>query len=162
MGFLTLKASSTYADALQRLASNIEKAYPKRRRLRVGYVLAAIFASLLIITISYIWMPSAPPSTGATRLEIDAPETVDLGSVATVTIRAVDENGNLDTRRTDVVELFLNKGARARLSISKFELKEGEATLTITDNFAEVVVLTATASLGYSALEPDSVTITFR
>jgi len=140
----------------------LRDAYPKPPRLRVRYILAATFASLLIITISYVWMPSVPPSTGATRLKIDAPEIVDVGSVATIAIRAVDENGNVDARRTDVVDLSLNKGAKARLSIYNLELEEGEATLTITDNFAEVVVLTATARLGYSALEPDSVTITFQ
>ena len=161
MGFLDLKGSGC-VDLIQRLTLNIERAYSKTPRLRVRYLLAAILASLLIITIGYIWMPPVPPSTGATRLEIDAPETVDVGSVATVTIRAVDENGNLDTRRTDVVDLSLNKGARARLSISTVELKGGEVAVTITDSFAETVVLTATARLGYSLLESDSVTITFQ
>jgi len=130
--------------------------------IRIEYVLAIFITLLVLLAVYQILAPSMPPApSGATKLTLIAPSTAKVGETVVLTLRAVDESGNIDPRRSDTISLSLNQGTHATIAESTLTLANGEASTTITDEYAEVVTVTASWVSGYSFLEHSTVTIRF-
>lgn len=105
-----------------------------------------------------------PQETGATKLmifhegyNIEQDRTVEL------TIRAVDNDGTIDTSRNDTVELNATSlsylTTRSELSATMFSLQNGTATVSFTGHAQEMVRITASWKSGKSELKPGMITI---
>lgn len=100
-----------------------------------------------------------PTISGATKLmifqegyNIEPDRTVEL------TIRAVDEEGSVDTDREDLVELNITSlsyiTTRSELSSTTLKLQNGTATVLFTGHATEMVRVTANWKDGKSELKP--------
>lgn len=93
----------------------------------------------------------------ATRLLLVAPTSfVHLGQRTELTIKAIDDAGNLDKTRSDFVELNLRSlsysMSTAKLSAPIIRLENGVGSDYISSNIAEVVDVTVTWKEGQYSL----------
>ena len=93
----------------------------------------------------------------ATRLVIFLPPKKGI-SEATITVKAITDDGNIDTTRDDVIELSLNQESGTRFTDSsktlRLTLVNGEVKANVlTKNFNEVVVINANWISGRTPLQ---------
>ena len=130
---------------------------------RLEYVHSGLVLLFLDVTLIFIWNPLPSPSgyVSATRLEVFVADTARVGEQVTVVIRAIDDQGRVDVKRNDLVNVSVGPKASAQLSTSRVALKNGEAALTILGVAPETVTITAAWVSGYSFLDDGEATITF-
>ncbi|MBS7623407.1 hypothetical protein KEJ39_07015 [Candidatus Bathyarchaeota archaeon] len=129
-----------------------------------GYISRrAIVAAALVISVVLSISPTLfSPTVKATKLLVVAPTSfIDLGEPTELTLKAIDELGNLDADRDDLVELSLKpvsySKAMAELSSTSVTLRNGIGHVHILGNVPEVVDVVATWRDGRSPLESSSV-----
>jgi hypothetical protein len=105
------------------------------------------------ITLSFI-----PKDSQATKLVVVASTTfIPLDKPVKLTIKAIDESGNVDVTRNDIVELYLTSVSydkpSAKLTAKKIQLIEGIGSVYIQGEVPEVVDITVQWKEGKSPLE---------
>ncbi|MCJ7761186.1 hypothetical protein MUP59_08640 [Candidatus Bathyarchaeota archaeon] len=105
-----------------------------------------------------------PESTGATRLVIfHEGYNIEVGRSSPLSIRAVDNTGEIDVSRDDLVELNLTSlsymRTAAKLSTTTLKLENGTAQLSIIGTTTEVVRITVNWKSGRSELKSGMLTI---
>jgi len=103
-------------------------------------------------------------STGATRLVIfHEGYNIEVGRSSPLSIRAVDNTGEIDVSRDDLVELNLTSlsymRTAAKLSTTTLKLENGTAQLSIIGTTTEVVRITVNWKSGRSELKSGMLTI---
>lgn len=101
---------------------------PTWRKVRITQtVFAAAILILLIVTpIYYSWPASTKAKATAVKLKITI-NPISEDQISAI-VAAIDESGNLDTTRDDVVELSI-EGSASELEQSRVRLKNGEASV---------------------------------
>ena len=99
--------------------------------------------ALAIVVTSLSSLFASPHSVRATRLLLAAPTSfVRLGQRTELTIRAIDDSGNLDKTRSDFVELSLRSlsysMSTAKLSATIIGLENGVGSVYILSNIARL------------------------
>ena len=133
-----------------------------RPGVRIEYVLSGLVLLFVLLTLYFVWVP--PSSSGyvsATRLELVVPETAAVGDRVIVLVRAVDEQGRLDVKRSDIVDISVSPGAKVELSVTQVTLEKGQAQLTIVGLAPGTVTIIATWTSGYAFLDQGSASVTF-
>jgi len=105
-----------------------------------------------------------PESTGAIRLVIfHEGYNIEVGRSSPLSIRAVDNTGEIDVSRDDLVELNLTSlsymRTAAKLSTTTLKLENGTAQLFIIGTTTEVVRITVNWKSGRSELKSGMLTI---
>jgi hypothetical protein len=113
--------------------------------------------ALAVVVTSFSSLLAIPHSVRATRLLLVAPTSfVHLGQRTELTIKAIDDSGNLDKTRSDFAELSLRSLSysisTAKLSATIIRLEKGVGSVYILSNIAEVVDVTVTWKEGQSSL----------
>lgn len=98
----------------------------------------------------------------ATKLLVVSPTAfMDLGEPTEMIVKAIDDAGNLDATRNDLVELSVrsisHNTSTARLSATSIRLQNGAGSVYVVGDIAEVVDVTATWKDGPSPLKPSAV-----
>jgi hypothetical protein len=94
----------------------------------------------------------------ATRLMLFFPQSIKLLREETISVKALTEDGIVDTARDDLVELSINKESQTRFKNGeksvKLQLNKGEADVQImTGTVMETVIFRATWISGKSPLQ---------
>ncbi|MFC1506391.1 hypothetical protein ACFLQ6_04900 [Thermoproteota archaeon] len=118
------------------------------------------FVSIAIILLAFneitlFTIKSSAPEIHATKLAviIDGDNIQHPGRECKIVIRAVDDNGVLDTSRNDTIQIAINAGPTARVSSEIVTLKNGEATVMIITYVSELVYIYAYWVSGPSYLD---------
>jgi len=131
--------------------------HPKKVR-KIQTYFSAILLIAIIVTIFYFNSSTifAFKSKGATKLVviITGDNIQSSGRECTILIRAVDDEGILDTSRDDTVRLTITAGPTAKISKEKVVLKNGEASAKVVSYVAEPVYIDAIWEDGKSYLRP--------
>ena len=118
----------------------------------------AAIAIILVIAIAVITSLSfIPRDSQATKLVVVASTTfIPLDKPVKLTIKAIDDAGNLDTTRNDIVELYLTSVSydkpMAQLTVKKIQLMDGIGSAYIQGEVPEVVDITVQWKEGKSPL----------
>ena len=96
------------------------------------------------------------PSMNATKLVviITRSNMIRPGEECTLLIRAVNDNGILDTSRDDTVKIYIKAGPTAKIDKEKVILKNGQAKVKIVSFVTETVIIYAEWESGRSYLRP--------
>lgn len=105
-----------------------------------------------------------PESTGATRLVIfHEGYNIEVGRSSPLSIRAVDNTGEIDASRDDLVELNLTSlsymRTAAKLSTTTLKLENGTTQVSIIGTTTEVVRITVNWKSGKSELKSGMLTL---
>jgi hypothetical protein len=119
---------------------------------------AVFIIILLLILVSAITLSFIPQDSQATKLVVVASTTfIPLDKPVKLTIKAIDESGNVDITRNDIVELYLTSvsydKSSAKLTTKKIQLIEGIGSVYIQGEVPEVVDITVQWKEGKSPLE---------
>lgn len=125
-------------------------------------IVAVVATVLVVLAVASISSWSLSQTVKATKLLVVAPTSfIDLGEPTELTIKAIDDLGNLDTVRNDQVKLSLkpvsyNK-VMSELSSTSVTLQNGIGSVYISGNVPEVVDVVATWQDGPSPLKSSAV-----
>jgi len=105
---------------------------------------------------------SQKSETGATKLIVRVPSYVHHNMKETITIMAVDSNGQVDRTRNDEIELTVTPlyrldDSKVKLESNLVKLVNGEVTVDMTSEQSEFVKITASCKDKNAGLEPYSV-----
>lgn len=143
---------------------------PRWRKVELAQSLFGLVIITMVITTSiyYYYVPQIEASKEQSRtlkMAIGSTSSKGIRAVATpiipIRLWVIDENGDLDRTRNDVIEVTLAPSEILELKQSKINLVQGEAALEVyvisegTDN----VLLTAVWVSGESYLQPASILI---
>lgn len=121
------------------------------------YVILLLFFA---ISFGMNWVDVLKTDVKATSLYLETDkQVIDLGEKIRITIKAVDDEGNIDSSRNDFVKISINPESRAILSQSRAKLENGRAYVTLVDEYQETVVLIVRWEEGSSSLRDDIVLI---
>lgn len=128
---------------------------------RRAYMLAATSVALALVVGSLIFV-SFSHTVKATKLLVISPTSfMDLSEHVEITVKAIDDAGNIDVMRNDLVELSARSVSRntsmAKLSATSIELRNGVGSVYVVSDMAEVVDVTAIWKEGASPLKPSTV-----
>ena len=128
--------------------------HPHRR----AYVLAAMSVALAVGSLLFVGFSH---TVKATKLLVIAPTSfMDLDEHVEITVKAIDNAGNIDVTRNDLVELGVRSVSRnvsmARLSATSIKLQNGVGSAYVVGDIAEVVDVTAIWREGPSPLKPST------
>lgn len=127
--------------------------YKLRSKAFAVFVIILVTSLVVITSFSIILQDSR-----ATKLVVVASTTfIPLDKPVKLTIKAIDDAGNLDTTRSDIVELYLTSVSydkpMAKLNPRRIQLINGTGTAFIQGKVAEVVEVTIHWKEGKSPLE---------
>jgi hypothetical protein len=124
-----------------------------RNKAYAAIAIIVVTAILVITSLSFV-----PRDSQATKLVVVASTTfIPLDKPVKLTVKAIDDAGNLDTTRNDIVELYLTSVSydkpMAQLTAKKIQLMDGIGSAYIQGEVPEVVDITVQWKEGKSPLE---------
>lgn len=124
-----------------------------RNKAYAAIAIILVTAIAVITSLSFI-----PRDSQATKLVVVASTTfIPLDKPVKLTIKAIDDAGNLDTTRNDIVELYLTSVSydkpMVQLTVKKIQLMDGIGSAYIQGEVPEVVDITVQWKEGKSPLE---------
>ena len=123
-------------------------------------VLYLVLLLLFAVSFGMNWVDVLKTDVKATSLYLATDkQVINLGEKIRITIMAMDDDGNIDSSRNDLVKISTNPESRAILSQSKVKLESGRAYVTLVDEYQETIVLTVRWVNGSSSLKDDVVLI---
>jgi len=131
----------------------------KSQRLFSVAVLIMVMSGIAYCLASEFKIPTLK-EPGTTKLMI-VYECIHVGvnDPAEITVRAVDDEGIIDTSRDDLIQLNITSlsypNCRAELSTSTLTLKNGTVTVILTGQAMEMVKITVSWKEGESELKPN-------
>jgi hypothetical protein len=116
-------------------------------------------------SIYYYYVPQTEASKEETRIlkmATGAPYST-MTTVVPIRIWVIDEDGNVDRTRNDLIELTLSPSKILELRQSRVNLAQGEATIEVyaVGKGQDNVLLTAVWVSGESRLEPASILVVY-
>jgi hypothetical protein len=129
-----------------------------QRLLSIIILLGVIFTIAPRVVTEVEFQAPTPKVTGATKLMIlHEGYNIELGKPTELTVRAVDDEGLVDTSRDDLVQLNITSlsyiSTRSELSATTLRLQNGSATAFIIGRATEMVRITAEWKEGRSELK---------
>jgi len=138
------------------IMSPINRKDALRTSIAVLYLVLLLFFA---VSFGMNWIDILKTDVKATGLYLATDkQVINSGEEIRITIMAVDDDGNIDSSRNDLVEISTNPESRAILSQSKVKLENGRAYVTLVDEYQETIVLTARCVNG-SSLRDDVILI---
>ena len=143
---------------------------PRWKKVELAQSLFGLVIILMVVSTSiyYYYVPQTEASKEQSRtlkMAIGSPSSKGIRAVATsiipITLWGIDENGDVDKTRNDVIEVTLAPSEILELKQSEINLVQGEATLEVyvISGGMDNVLLTAVWVSGESYLEPASILI---
>jgi hypothetical protein len=132
----------------------------------------AIFSGLVLLSVfglaTYYVIVSSTPSIQATKLKILGPSEYALGTIVEITVQAVNDEGEVDMSRRDLIRISTDPESHARLGVSTMSgiawsnsltlnLEAGSCRVKFSDGEPEKVTLSVEWLEGETPLISDSV-----
>ncbi|MEM3003991.1 MAG: hypothetical protein QXK96_01680 [Candidatus Bathyarchaeia archaeon] len=132
----------------------------------------AILSGLVLLSVfglaTYYAIVTSTPSIQATKLKILAPSEYAIGTVVELTVQAVNDEGEVDISRRDLIRISVDPESHARLGVSTtsgtawsssltLNLGAGSCTVKFSDSEAEKVVVSVEWLEGETPLISDSI-----
>ena len=145
---------------------------PRWRKVELAQSLFGLVIITMIISTSiyYYYVPQIEASkehSVTLKMALGSPYSKGIHAVATtvvpIRIWVINENGNVDRTRNDVIDVILSPSKILELRQSKVNLVQGEATLEVhaISEGRDNVLLTAVWVSGDSYLEPASILVVY-
>ena len=140
---------------------------PRWRKVELAQSLFGLVIITMVISTSiyYYYVPQTEASKEEIRIlkmATGAPYST-ITTVVPIRIWVIDENGNVDRTRNDVIEVTLAPSKILELRQSQVNLVQGEATLEVhaISKGRDNILLTAVWVSGESYLEPTSILVVY-
>ncbi|MBS7623151.1 hypothetical protein KEJ39_05695 [Candidatus Bathyarchaeota archaeon] len=118
---------------------------------------AVLLVALIVMPIYYSWPTPSKAKITAVKLKITI-QPISESQISAI-VSAVDESGELDTTRDDVVELSFSGTSASELERSRVNLKDGEASVGIKVYLQQSSFLTARWISGPTPLKDATVLV---
>lgn len=103
----------------------------KSKKVRITQRIFSLALLIILISLPVYYSWPAPSKTEITAVKLNVRVHAESETRITIIVAAVDETGNLDTKRDDEIELSFEGATSSKLAQSKVKLENGEARVGI-------------------------------
>jgi hypothetical protein len=103
----------------------------KSKKVRITQRIFSLALLIILISLPVYYSWPAPSKAEITAVKLNVRVHAESETRITIIVAAVDETGNLDTKRDDEIELSFEGATSSKLAQSKVKLENGEARVGI-------------------------------
>lgn len=103
----------------------------KSKKVRITQRIFSLALLIILVSLPVYYSWPAPSKAEITAVKINVRVLAESETKITIIVVAVDETGNLDTKRDDEIELSFEGATSSKLTQSKVKLENGEARVGI-------------------------------
>jgi hypothetical protein len=103
----------------------------KSKKVRITQRIFSLALLIILVSLPVYYSWPAPSKAEITAVKINVRVLAESETKITIIVVAVDETGNLDTKRDDEIELSFEGATSSKLTQSRVKLENGEARVGI-------------------------------